>query len=115
MKQFLEQLNRISEVAELVRRVEDGGCPVAVSGLQSVQRACVSAAVASACERPAVFLCGDEREARQLAGDLETLLGERAVILASREWKLRPGAISSRDWERSRLAALYALSCGKFV
>jgi len=113
MRQFLKQLNQISEVAELVRRVEDGGCPVAVSGLQVVQRACVSAAVAAACDRPAVFLCGDEREARQMAGDLETLMGDRAVVLSSREWHLRPGAIASRDWERSRLAALYALSCGE--
>ena len=93
MKQFLQQLHRIPEVAELVRRVEDGGCPVAVSGLQPVQRACVSAAVAYACDRPAVFVCGDEREVRQLAGDLETLTGEKPVILLSREWKLRPGAI----------------------
>ena len=73
MKHFLEQLNRIPEVAELVRRVEDGGCPVAINGLQPVQRACVSAAVADACDRPAVFVCGDEREARQLAGDLPSL------------------------------------------
>ena len=110
MKHFLEQLNRIPEVAELVRRVEDGGCPVAINGLQPVQRACVSAAVADACDRPAVFVCGDEQEARQLAGDLETLTGEQAILLLSREWQLRPGAIASRDWERSRLAALYSLA-----
>ena len=110
MKHFLEQLNRIPEVAELVRRVEDGGCPVAINGLQPVQRACVSAAVADACGRPAVFVCGDEREARQLAGDLATLTGEQAILLLSREWQLRPGAIASRDWERSRLAALYSLA-----
>ena len=113
MKQFLQQLHQIPEVAELVRRVEDGGCPVAVNGLQPVQRACVSAAVAYACDRPAVFVCGDEREVRQLAGDLETLTGGKPVILLSREWKLRPGAVSSRDWERSRLAALYSLSQGE--
>ena len=112
MEQFLRQLNQISEVAELVRRVEDGGCPVAVNGLQPVQRACVGAAVALACGRPAVFVCGDEREARQLSGDLETLTGEKAVLLLSREWQLRPGTIASRDWERSRLAALYSLTQG---
>ena len=113
MEQFLKQLHTIPEVAELVRRVEEGGCPVAVTGLQPVHRSCVGAAVALAAERPAVFVCGDEREAQQLRGDLQTLLGTEPVVLLGREWQLRPGAIASRDWERSRLAALYALSRGE--
>ncbi len=112
MEQFLQKLHTIPEVAELVRRVEEGGCPAAVTGLQPVQRACVSAAVARAAGRPAVFICGDEREAQTLAGDLRTLLGEEPVVLLSREWQLRPGAVSSRSWEQSRLAALYAMARG---
>ena len=48
MEQFLRQLQTIPEAAELIRRVEEGGCPAAVSGLQPVQRACVGAAVAAA-------------------------------------------------------------------
>ena len=110
MEQFLRQLQTIPEAAELIRRVEEGGCPAAVSGLQPVQRACVGAAVAAACGRPAVFLCGDEREVQVLSADLETLTGKRPVTLLGREWQFRPGAVGSRDWERSRLAALYALA-----
>lgn len=91
MEQFLKQLHTIPEVAELVRRVEEGGCPVAVTGLQPVHRSCVGAAVALAAERPAVFVCGDEREAQQLRGDLQTLLGTEPVVLLGREWQLRPG------------------------
>ena len=113
MEPFLRKLNTLPEVAELVRRVEEGGCPAAVNGLQPVQRACVGAAVALAAERPAVFVCGDEREARALAGDLRTLTGQEPVTLLPREWQFRPGAVSSREWERGRLAALYALARGK--
>ena len=112
MEQFLRQLQTIPEAAELIRRVEEGGCPAAVSGLQPVQRACVGAAVAAACGRPAVFLCGDEREVQVLSADLETLTGKCPVTLLGREWQFRPGAVGSRDWERSRLAALYALAQG---
>ena len=113
MQQFLKILASIPEVAELIRRVEEGGCPAAVNGLQPVQRACVGAAVAYAQKRPAVFVCGDEQEARQLAGDLETLLGGKPpVTLYAREWQIRPSAVASRDWERGRLAALYALAQG---
>ena len=112
MEQFLRQLQTIPEAAELIRRVEEGGCPAAVSGLQPVQRACVGAAVAAACGRPAVFLCGDEREVQVLSADLETLTGKCPVTLLGREWQFRPGAVGSRDWERGRLAALYALAQG---
>ena len=110
MTELLRQLQTLPEVAELIRRVEDGGCPAAVNGLQIVQRACVGAAVAKAADRPAVFLCGDEREARQLSADLEALLGVKAVLLLPREWQLRPVTVASREWERSRLAALHALT-----
>lgn len=113
MDQFLRKLNTIPEVAGLVRLVESGGCPVAVTGLQPVHRSCVGAAVAQGCGRPAVFVCGDEQEVRRLAADLQCLTGTEPVVLLSREWQFRPGAVSSRDWERSRLAALYALAKGK--
>ena len=112
MKRLLETLMTIPEAGELLRRVEGGGCPAAAAGLQPVQRACLGAAVTRAAGRPAVFVCGDEGEARQLAGDLESLLGEPPVTLLSREWQLRPGAVSSREWERGRLAALYAMAQG---
>ena len=113
MEQFLKKLQTLPEVSELIRRIEDGGCPAAVSGLQPVQRACVGAAAAAGSGRPAVFLCGDEREVQILAGDLETLTGARPVTLLGREWQFRPGAVGSREWERSRRAALYALSRGE--
>ncbi|QUO36822.1 transcription-repair coupling factor [Dysosmobacter sp. Marseille-Q4140] len=113
MERFLETLNTLPQVAQLAQLVESGGCPAAVTGLQPVQRACVGAAVARAAGRPAVFVCGDEREVQTLCADLETLTGSRPVTLLGREWQLRPGAVASRDWERGRLAALYALASGR--
>ena len=105
-------LKSLPEVAELVSRVENGGCPAVLTGTQPVQRACVGAAVATGAGRPMVFLCADEREARQLAGDLQSLTGEMPVTLLAREWQFRPNAVSSREWERSRLAALHQMAAG---
>ena len=112
MKQLLKKLQEIPEVAELARRVEEGGCPAEISGLAPVHRAQIGAAVAEAVQRPAVFVCGDEREAQTLAADLTALTGSSPVLLLAREWQLRPGAVSSRAWEQTRLAALYALARG---
>ena len=113
MEHFLEKLNTLPQVSQLTELVEAGGCPAAVTGLQPVQRACVGAAVAKAAGRPAVFVCGDEREVQTLSVDLETLTGGPVVRLLGREWQFRPGAVASRDWERGRLAALYALASGR--
>ena len=113
MEQLLKKLNEIPEVAELVRRVETSGCPVEISGLAPVHRAQIGAAVAYAVKRPAVFLCGDEREAQTLAADLAALTGAGPVLLLAREWQFRPAAVASRSWEQTRLAALYALARGK--
>jgi transcription-repair coupling factor (superfamily II helicase) len=113
MEQLLKKLQEIPEVSELIRRVEEGGCPAEISGLQSVHRAQVGAAVAAAAGRPAVFVCGDEREARAMCADLQTLTGAQPVLLLGREWQFRPGAVASRSWEQTRLAALYALARGR--
>ena len=112
MDAFLKTLQTLPEVAELVSRVENGGSPAVLPGPQPVQRACVGAAVAAGAGRPMVFLCADEREARQLAGDLQSLTGETPVTLLAREWQFRPNAVSSREWERSRLAALHQMAAG---
>ena len=112
MDAFLKALQTLPEVAELISRAENGGCPAVLTGTQPVQRACVGAAVAAGAGRPMVFLCADEREARQLAGDLQSLTGETPVTLLAREWQFRPNAVSSREWERSRLAALHQMAAG---
>ena len=40
MEHFLEKLNTLPQVSQLVQLVDSGGCPAAVTGLQPVQRAC---------------------------------------------------------------------------
>ncbi|MBQ9347140.1 MAG: transcription-repair coupling factor, partial [Oscillibacter sp.] len=113
MEAFLKKLQTVPEVRELAQRMDSGGCPAAVTGLQPVQRACVGASAALAAGRPAVFLCGGEREARLLSADLRSLTGEEAALLPEREWELRPDAAASREWERQRLAALYRMASGE--
>ena len=113
MTAFLRQLQTVPEIAELVRQLERGGSPSAVTGVQPVQRACVGAAAAFGADRPAVFVCGDEREARQLAADLSALTGQDCVTLAPREWDFRPGSVGSREWEQRRIAALWRMASGQ--
>ena len=115
MERLLHSLLTIPESEALASAVESGGCPAAVTGLGAVHRAQIAAAVSRRTGRPLVMLCADETEAGRLAGDLETLLGEaekpaRVLKLFARELFVRAGTVISRQWEHSRIAALYELA-----
>ena len=113
MELLLKKLLEIPEAKSLAAAVEGNGCPAAVTGLASVHKAQIAAALAFRSGKPLVMVCTDEGEANRLAGDLETLLGLPALRLYARELFVRPGAVASRQWEMARIGALYALAKGE--
>ena len=113
MEQLLQTLLRIPEAGALAAAVEGGGCPAAVTGLGGVHRAQLAAALAAESGRGLVMVCADETEAGRLAGDLEVLLGKKPLRLFARELFVRAGTVISRQWEHSRIAALYELTQGR--
>ena len=110
MEQLLQTLMGIPEAGALAAAVEGGGCPAAITGLGSVHRAQIAAALAAETGRPLVMVCSDEGEAGRLAGDLETLLSHTPLKLFARELFVRAGTVISRQWEHNRIASLYELS-----
>ena len=60
MELLLKKLLEIPEAASLAEAVEQGGCPAAVTGLSSVHKAQIAAALAYAGGRPLVVVCADE-------------------------------------------------------
>ena len=115
MEGLLKKLLQLSELRELAEQIEQGQCPVLVTGLSPVHRAQAAAAAAHAADRPLLMLCTDERECSRMASDLHTLLGIEPVILPERELQLRPTAAASRQWEYRRLDALYRMAQGSRV
>ena len=113
MELLLNKLLEIPEAASLAEAVERGDCPAAVTGLSSVHKAQIAAALAHGARRPLVMVCADEAEAGRLAGDLETLLGVPALRLYARELFVRAGAVASRQWEMARIGALYEMARGQ--
>ncbi len=113
MELLLNKLLEIPEAASLAEAVERGDCPAAVTGLSSVHKAQIAAALAHGARRPLVMVCADEAEAGRLAGDLETLLGAPALRLYARELFVRAGAVASRQWEMARIGALYEMARGQ--
>ena len=106
MQKLLQELALLPEV-QYIRQELAGGCRSAlVTGLSPVHRVQIAAALAQEMKKPLVILCADERECQRFAGDAENLTGQRPLLLPGREMNLRPGAVSSRQWEYRRIAAL---------
>ena len=109
MRALLEKLLDLPELAEIAASLAAGKTPQGVSGLAPVHRAQAAAALAHRLGRPLAVICAGETEAGRMAGDLETLTGQKPVTLFGRELWVRPGATASHQWEHRRLAALYDL------
>ncbi len=110
MEKLLDILDRVPEFGELVRRIDGGGCPVAVSGLAPVHRAHFAAALGRATGRPVVLLCADEGECKRMAKDVAAFSGKEVSLLPGREFVFHAAASVSRQWEQRRLAVLYAMA-----
>ena len=113
MNVLIKALLSMKEMTELTESIEAGRCPAAVTGVGSVHRAHIFAALREKTGRPIVVVCADERECARVLADIESLTGEKSVMLTARELQLRSAAAASREWEMRRIAALGALASGK--
>lgn len=105
-------LTRESDFAELLRRIEYGGCPLVYSGLGSIHKAHAAAAIRRETQRPIVLICSDELEAERQRADLAMLTQEEVFPLYGREFTFFQADSVSRSAEHTRLRALYALQNG---
>ncbi len=113
MKILCNKILEDRELAQLPARIEAGGMPVALSGLEGVHRAHVAAALHVATGRPLFVLCADELDAERTARDLESLTGEPVYTLFSREFALYNAESVSHEGEQKRLQVLRALQQGR--
>ena len=113
MKQLLSALRDIPEYRALTAAVDNGGCPVAFSGLSAVHRAHFAAGLHQELERPVVVVCADEGEAQRMEQDLAALSGEKVATLSAREFTFHNAAVVSRQYEHRRLSVLRALAAGE--
>ncbi len=113
MEPLLRTLLTIPEVAEAAADLRQGLAPVAITGLSPIHRAQIAAALALETGRPLVMVCAEEGEAARLMGDLQSLTARQPLSLSGAELYIRPGAVTSREWEHRRIAALYDLAEGR--
>ena len=114
MQKLLEVFGKLPEYSALLEALERGESPVAAGGLSAVHKALVAAALAHDLDRPLFLVCADDPDAKRMAADISSLLGE-AVVLPPREFDFHNMETSSREWSHRRIEALEALRNGVSV
>ncbi len=109
MEPLLQEVRKDGAYETLYAAVEQGQCPVLLTGVGGVFTALYTAALGRAAGRPACIVCADEGEARQMAADLAALTGERVTSLVARDFTFYNAEVVSRGLEQQRLSALFAL------
>ncbi len=112
MKKLCRMMDPLPEFQKTLAAIDNGRCPVALSGLSPVHRAHFAACVRQATGRPVVLVCADEEEGDRLERDLEALLAEPVIRLSARDFNFYDGASGSRQGEHRRLAAFARMLAG---
>ncbi|HNY00316.1 MAG TPA: transcription-repair coupling factor [Oscillospiraceae bacterium] len=106
----VQEILRNREIAALPSLLESGGLPALISGLSSIHRANLAAALQERLDRPLVVLCPDEAAAESMAGDLSAMLKIPVTVVGGRDFTFYSTVAASRQTEQKRLQALAALA-----
>ena len=101
-------LRGLPEYKSLLSGLEEPGAS-AVTGLSSIHRAHMIAALREDGGRPVVVVCQDELAANRMARELSGFLGETPPVFPGRELTLLDTISASRDYEHSRLRLLHRM------
>ena len=101
-----------SEFGGAQRALEAGQSPVLISGLGPASRAHMAACARKSSGAPLFVVCPDDTAAETMRRDLQSLLGEEAALLTSRDLVFYAADGVTREAEQSRIAAMYRLLTG---
>lgn len=101
------------ELAALPTLMESGGLPALISGLSSIHRANLAAALRLKLGRPVAVICPDEATAESMARDIQAMLSEPVAVVGGREFTFYTAVAASRQTEQKRLGALASLARGE--
>ncbi len=110
MRTLLTIPRQLPEFRELLADIDNGRCPLAVSGLSMIHRAHLAAAIQAELDNPVVIVCADDTEARRMVADLKAFSGLSVPMLVGREFTFHNAATVSHQWEHQRLLLLHQLS-----
>ena len=108
-----QALMREKDFAQLINRIDGGGCPLVYSGLSAIHKAHAAAAVRRITGRPVFIVCSDESEAEHMRSDMAIFSEEDVFRLGSRDFSFYNVDSVSRDAEHERIKVFSAMAAEK--
>ncbi len=108
-----QALMREKDFAQLINRIDGGGCPLVYSGLSAIHKAHAAAAIRRITGRPVFMICADEADAEHMRSDMAVLCEEEVFRLGGREFSFYNVDSVSRDAEHERLRVFSAMAAGR--
>lgn len=105
-----QQIFENKEAAALPNLLESGGLPALISGLSAVHRVNLASALYEKYGRPVFVICPDESAAESFSRDLESMTGEKPLLLNTRDFTFYSTLAASRQSEQAKIFALDALA-----
>ncbi len=102
MNVCVQEILKNREIAALPSLLESGGLPALISGLSSVHRACLAAALKERTGRPLIVICPDEAACESMARDLAAMLGGNVITVGGRDFTFYSAVAASRQAGRKR-------------
>jgi len=112
MLALCEVLKQNKDFSELLKKLDAGECPIALSGLSAIHKAHIISAVRMITKRQIVCIYADELDARRALRDIEVMCGETPRVLPPIERAFHDIESSSHEFEHERIATLKALVDG---
>ncbi len=107
-----QALLKEKDFAQLINRIDGGGCPLVYSGLSGIHKAHAAAAIRRITARPVFLICADESEAESMRADLSVLCEEDILRLSGREFSFYNVDSVSREAEHERIRVLSRMAEG---
>ena len=104
-----EILLKNNDFEQLITRINGGGCPALFSGLGSIHKAHMIAALRRITGKPVFVVCGDELEADRMKEDLSAFTQDEPLRFPAREFTFYMVESVSRQTEQERIQTLYAM------
>lgn len=113
MKALSYSLKSYPDFAELLSRIDGGGCPLVFSGVEAIHAAHMAAAVHVCTQLPVVLVCPDELSCERMQANMAAFADEAVLKLTAREFTFYNAESVSRQLEHERLCTLAALALEK--
>jgi len=109
MKELTKRLFELKELNEFKTKLAAGRTPILLTGLSSVHKAHVIAAIRAETGKSCIVITADDREIAKLQADVDTFTGEESIILPQKEQIFYNADGASRETEQKRMAFFSAL------